>query len=522
MLRLRLWRSCIPGRWLIPSRWGVCKVLALLLIMTIGLGANVQAQQGTSAYGLREIVGDVAEHSGPYWDSLISIVSVEANTGGGEIQLRVQYSKTCNELYRFQWTFDRDVTQWRPGESVAVIGTGEVLQSSCQEEHNAFMVISGLDGILPSPLIEGIQPLGSHDTEGRTERIYAREEGDLRSRGSAELRLIEHASQEYVAFQLYVAAGTPYSFDPSTVYGPPEAQSVRYDVVYLYQANWQGEPRIISPDTPSGEPAGAPGEQPVDGVSGAETDDTGMGTDSAGEGATDSVGGADAGGTEAGGTEAGGVDTSPVPGSDSTPPPFDTAEPAAVARMTLQAGQRRVVAGDVVYVPVWLINGVNVANINFTVGYDAGIAMPEGDLLRGNLLDNALFSSNSGERDLIQVGFARTRGVNGTGTVAYMPFRAVGQPGERTVLDVSVSMINDPDGTVLTIDRVDGAILIVDQDGMVPGDCDGDGVLTEVDALCALQMSVKLIPARAGLDVDADNQVTSRDSVVILQRAIGK
>jgi len=33
--------------------------------------------------------------------------------------------------------------------------------------------------------------------------------------------------------------------------------------------------------------------------------------------------------------------------------------------MTLQAAQRRVAANDLVLVPVWLINGANVANINF-------------------------------------------------------------------------------------------------------------------------------------------------------------
>jgi len=190
--------------------------------------------------------------------------------------------------------------------------------------------------------------------------------------------------------------------------------------------------------------------------------------------------------------------------------------------MTIQAGQRKVLAGDFVYVPVWLIDGADVANINFTVGYNAGVAVPEGDLIKGSLLANALFSSNSGESGLIRAGFAQTSGINGTGTVAYMPFRAVGKAGDRTDLDVGVSTINNPGGTVLTIDRIDGAILIVGPDGVVPGDCDGDGSLTELDALCALQMSVKLIPERAALDMDTDSQVTSRDSVIILQRAIGK
>lgn len=235
---------------------------------------------------------------------------------------------------------------------------------------------------------------------------------------------------------------------------------------------------------------------------------------------------------EAGGTDSttgvvsgvapGSTGTSAVPGDDVTPPDFGSPEPASVSRMTLQAGQRQVVEGQLVNVPVWLLNGADVANINSTVGYNASVATPEGDLIKGNLLDNALFSANTGDTGIIRAGFAQTSGIDGTGTVAYIPFRAVGQPGDRTALDVAVSTINDPDGTVLTIDRIDGQILIVGADGVTPGDCDGDGALTEVDALCALQMSVQLIPERLVLDLDTDSQVTSRDSVIILQGAIGK
>ena len=209
-------------------------------------------------------------------------------------------------------------------------------------------------------------------------------------------------------------------------------------------------------------------------------------------------------------------------GETNSLPEMTLVSEATPSGMTLQAGQRRVEEDGAVTVPVWLINGANVANINFSVAYDAGVATPEGDLIKGNLLDNALFSSNPAESGLIQVGFAQTSGVNGTGTVAYIPFRAVGQPGDRTPLQLAVTTINNPAGTVLDIDRINGEILIVGPDGVVPGDCDGDGVLNALDALCALQMSVDLIPERLALDLDADSQVTSRDSVIILQRAIGK
>lgn len=54
------------------------------------------------------------------------------------------------------------------------------------------------------------------------------------------------------------------------------------------------------------------------------------------------------------------------------------------------------------------------------------------------------------------------------------------------------------------------------------GDCDGDGRLTPLDARCALEMSVQLIPARAEADIDQSSEVTSRDATMILQRAVAR
>ncbi|MGB8647113.1 MAG: hypothetical protein WCF84_17885 [Anaerolineae bacterium] len=55
----------------------------------------------------------------------------------------------------------------------------------------------------------------------------------------------------------------------------------------------------------------------------------------------------------------------------------------------------------------------------------------------------------------------------------------------------------------------------------VKGDCDGDGKLTELDALCALEISVGLRPSSPQMDMDGDGSVTSRDAVIILRNAVG-
>lgn len=208
-----------------------------------------------------------------------------------------------------------------------------------------------------------------------------------------------------------------------------------------------------------------------------------------------------------------------IPGEDRPTPPFGSPEPTLADRMTLQAGQRRVLEGGLVYVPVWLVHGRDVANINFTVDYDGDVAMPEGELIRGSLLDRALFEFNPAETDLIRIGFAQTTGIYGTGTVTYIPFRAVGRAGDWTELHLEVTTINDPGGTVLAIDRIDGAVYIVGPGGLVPGDCNNDGALTQYDAACALQISVRLRPVIPSLDMDGSGEVTSRDATIILQRA---
>ena len=179
-------------------------------------------------------------------------------------------------------------------------------------------------------------------------------------------------------------------------------------------------------------------------------------------------------------------------------------------------------AGDIVYLPVLLINGQDIANMNFTVSYDAGVALSAGPIVRGNLLGSALFEQNPAERGLMRVGYAQSGGVTGTGQVAAIPFKAVGKPGDRTVVRLAVTTINNSAGSRMPIARVDGEILIVGVGGELPLDCDGDSMVTAADARCALQMSVNLRPANLVMDADADRQVTSNDARLILRKVVGR
>ena len=54
------------------------------------------------------------------------------------------------------------------------------------------------------------------------------------------------------------------------------------------------------------------------------------------------------------------------------------------------------------------------------------------------------------------------------------------------------------------------------------GDYNGDGKVTELDALAALKMSVKQLPENLKLDMDGNSKVTAADARLILKQALGK
>ncbi len=221
--------------------------------------------------------------------------------------------------------------------------------------------------------------------------------------------------------------------------------------------------------------------------------------------------------------------------------------------MSLEAPRRVTAPNNLLLIPITLNNAANVANLNFDLQYDAAVIQLEGNPSKGNLLDNALFSANTKDRGIVRNGLAQTRGSSGTGIVVNLPFRIIGKPGDKSPLTLNVTTINDPNGGALTIERIPGEIVIANDNGTLPGggntgggntgggntgggntggptpipppvippgDCDSDLALSELDALCALEMSVGLRPPLPIMDVDGGG-ITSRDAVIILLRAVG-
>ncbi|MBE3133498.1 MAG: FecR domain-containing protein [Acidobacteria bacterium] len=208
------------------------------------------------------------------------------------------------------------------------------------------------------------------------------------------------------------------------------------------------------------------------------------------------------------------------------------AEPVAADRPTIQIGTRRVAAGDTVTVPVWLIEADRLASLNVSVTYQPNVVASAGAIAKGNLLDRAMFEGNPQERGTIYLGLVQKEGISGTGTIAQIPFKAVGAAGSKSPLVATVTSSNASTGERAMLITVSGAIEILGSGNTgpdttpgpraVPGDADGDEALTAADALLALKMSVRLVPLRLTADMDSDGQVTSNDARLILLKVVGR
>ena len=232
-----------------------------------------------------------------------------------------------------------------------------------------------------------------------------------------------------------------------------------------------------------------------------------------------------------GSTGGGGGTCTQATGASAPAPAFGSPEPAVTSCATMQVGQRRAKPGETVDIPVYVINGKDVGNINYEIDYDQNLVVIEAGQTRGPFMNKSTQQTNGGRNGRYLHGFAQTTAESTTADqpgmlLTRIRFTAKGKVGDKVPLHLDIPTMNTPDGTKIVMDKIDGLIEIVGPDGKTPGDCDDDAKLSEADALCALQVSVELLPKdfgiQKGLDLDGDGNVTSRDAAIILQRAEGR
>jgi hypothetical protein len=150
----------------------------------------------------------------------------------------------------------------------------------------------------------------------------------------------------------------------------------------------------------------------------------------------------------------------------------------------------------------------------------AGIAFaaePNRGQLGGQRVDNLLVTAYRALDDLpVQNNFAASAEPTATGTVPPSDQATSVPPNSPEATTISTNPTGAAAGPTQT-----GAAAPTLAANVLRGDCNSDARLTEVDALCALQMSVRLIGVNLVMDMDGNGVIDSRDASLILQQAVG-
>ncbi len=194
------------------------------------------------------------------------------------------------------------------------------------------------------------------------------------------------------------------------------------------------------------------------------------------------------------------------------PPPKDNA---------LYAEKRTVMVNESVLVPINIKNATNIGNMDILLTYDPNVVKAT-KVQKGSLTSDTMFDSNVQVASEIRISFASTQGIKGDGSIAYLEFQAIGSPGSTSPVTLVEAFANKTE-TFAKLNvvfspgevRISGSIIL-------KGDVNGDSVVSAADALMALKMAVRQIPATAAADVNGDGRVTAADALLILQAATGK
>jgi hypothetical protein len=174
-------------------------------------------------YGSVEILDGIVYEVGA-WEDVVSILSVDKGARGGAILVKVVFSASCAEEYRYSWEFNRDISQLRPGDRFVVTAHNELMTASCADLDASSMVVRGNMGVLPSKLIEDrLTPETEPHFWGNTGTLYAKRGPTSQS---AEMGIGEDAEGPFQWFEVLIYPG----------HG---AGGLRYNVVYWYVAGQQ-------------------------------------------------------------------------------------------------------------------------------------------------------------------------------------------------------------------------------------------------------------------------------------------
>ena len=197
---------------------------------------------------------------------------------------------------------------------------------------------------------------------------------------------------------------------------------------------------------------------------------------------------------------------------------FSESTPAATGVTGLTFESRSKPTGSSVQIPLTL-TGVanNIGNMDITLEYDPSV-LEITEVVKGSLTADSLFGCNI-QGGVIKVSLADSEGFNGNGSLISIKCNIIGTEGSSSSLRVAEIAANGVDYEVLDIVTNDGVFRVISSE-QLKGDFNGDGRITTLDALCAMQMAEGERAEDLGMDVNRDGKVTSDDARLLLEQAV--
>jgi len=199
------------------------------------------------------------------------------------------------------------------------------------------------------------------------------------------------------------------------------------------------------------------------------------------------------------------------------------------ANPRLYIEDRLVVPGSEVKIPVMVQDVQDLANMDFRVSwlysYEFGKSLLTVEQVeKGSLNQQSLFEYNTASGEpltVVDISFASTRGMSGSGSVAVLTCRATNTPEmfgtNSNIFNIflTTSVAQTSSGAPVVFATSNGKFEF--GTSTLRGDCDGNGKITTNDAQMTLQMAVNKLGQNMICDMNDDKSVNSIDVREILK-----
>jgi len=194
-----------------------------------------------------------------------------------------------------------------------------------------------------------------------------------------------------------------------------------------------------------------------------------------------------------------------------------------IPETVVEVGKESGLPGQSIALPVDIKKVKDLCGAKFELNYDPKVAVATA-AEKGSLVKDFLFEANLKEADKgkIILGMMGTNGVSGSGNLAKITFKLVGNRGDETPVKILGLELNDCEGNEIPALGVDGKITIRK---IICGDVSGDDKVNVADATLVLRHAVGLYtipPDRLwAADVNCDGKINVADATLVLRYAVG-